>query len=222
MAIKKSYIIGIAVIIIVIVAAVSVYYIFYKPEEAEPVPGEFELSGLTISSSKVWEGEFVTISVDVANIGETNVTGPITLSLNDVTEDTEEVTLVPGETKTVTFTVTKSAKKYDVTIPGTTLTGTFTVYPETIYIGAAICLTGPWAGPAADASLGIRDYWTLVNERGGIPVEGLGGINVTLLEADNAYDPDTSLTIVTGWLAEYPLSVLFTCGTHVVAALYPT
>ena len=89
--------------------------------------------------------------------------------------------------------------------------------PEKIYIGAAICLTGPWAGPAADASKGIRDYWTLVNERGGID-----GIPVELLEADNEYDPDTTLTVVIGWLADHDLSAIFTCGTHVVAALYPT
>ena len=89
--------------------------------------------------------------------------------------------------------------------------------PEKIYIGAAMCQTGAFAAPAKHTFAAMRDYWELVNKRGGI-----NGIPVVFLEADNEYKAETTVTIVTEWLAEYPLSVVITCGTHAVAALYPT
>jgi len=112
------------VIIIVIIAAVAVY-LATRPEEK--LPGEFEISALTVSPSSVTWGDSVTVSVDVQNTGETEVTGDITIALNGVVESTKTETLAANETKTVTFTVTKGTGTYTVTVQGTTLTGTFTV-----------------------------------------------------------------------------------------------
>ncbi|MDW8041573.1 MAG: ABC transporter substrate-binding protein [Nitrososphaerota archaeon] len=87
--------------------------------------------------------------------------------------------------------------------------------PEKIYIGFTICLTGAFAGPAEDAAKGARDYVRLVNERGGV-----NGREVVLLEEDNEYKPETTIRIFNRLKEQYKMSALYTCGTHVVAAIY--
>jgi len=105
----------------------TIVYFITLPPAAPPAPAEFEFSNIELSADDVIEGESVTISIDVKNTGEANITGPVSLLLNDVLEETKEITLAANETKTVTFTVKKSAATYKVSFPGTTLTETFTV-----------------------------------------------------------------------------------------------
>ncbi len=121
---------AVLIVAVIVVAAVAVYLAF-RPRPTPP-PGEFELSNLLIEPTEVDEGDSVTISVNVTNVGETNVTGKIYLMLNDKQEDSQEVTLEAGESRIVTFTVTKSAGDYDVAIFGTDLTGTLTVVPPIV------------------------------------------------------------------------------------------
>jgi basic membrane protein A len=120
---------AVIIVVIVIVAAVGVY-LATRPG-APPIPGEFEISALTVSPSSVTWGETVTISVDVQNTGETEVTENIPIVLNDVVNLTKTETLAANETKTVTFPVSNGTYTapgtYTVTVPGTTLTDTFTV-----------------------------------------------------------------------------------------------
>ena len=168
---KKAIATNIAILIVIIIILVAsvigvVWYFVTLPKPVEPLPGEFELSNLTISPSSVTVGESVTISVDVTNTGETNVTGTITLALNDVVETTKTVTVAANETETVTFTVTKSVPGiYAVTIPGTTLTGTFTVsggVPGFVTDNKLIYESGntyQWMDP--HVSYYAYDYWTL-------------------------------------------------------------
>jgi len=168
---KKAIATNIAILIVIIIILVAsvigvVWYFVNLPKPVEPLPGEFELSNLTISPSSVTVGESVTISVDVTNTGETNVTGTITLALNDVVETTKTVTVAANETETVTFTVTKSvAAIYTVTIPGTTLTDTFTVsggVPGFVTDNKLIYESGntyQWLDP--HVSYYAFDYWTL-------------------------------------------------------------
>jgi len=168
---KKAIATNIAILIVIIIILVAsvigvVWYFVTLPKPVEPLPGEFELSGLTISPSSVTVGESVTISVDVTNTGGTNVTGTITLVLNDVVETTKTVTVAANETETVTFTVTKSvAAIYTVTIPGTTLTDTFTVsggVPGFVTDNKLIYESGntyQWLDP--HVSYYAFDYWTL-------------------------------------------------------------
>lgn len=105
----------------------TIVYFMTLPPAAPPAPAEFEFSNIELSADDVSEGESVTISINVKNTGEANVTGPVSLLLNGVLAETKEITLAANETKTVTFTVTKSAATYEVSFPGTTLTTTFTV-----------------------------------------------------------------------------------------------
>jgi ABC-type transport system substrate-binding protein len=118
------------IIVIVILAAGligTVVYFMTRPGEVTPPPGEFEFSNLVLSAEEVDEGDSVTVSVDVTNTGETEITGPVTLLLNDVVAETKDVTLAADETETVTFTVVESAGTYEASIYDTTLTDTFTV-----------------------------------------------------------------------------------------------
>jgi len=165
-AIARNTAILILIIIILVASVIGVVWYFSTlPEEAEPLPGEFELSGLTVSPSSVMVGGSVTISVNVTNTGGTNVTGTITLALNNAIEDTETVTVAAGETETVTFTASKGVGTYAVTIPGTTLTGTFTVtggVPAFVTDNKLIYEAGAtfqWMDP--HVSYYQYDYWTL-------------------------------------------------------------
>ncbi len=128
-AIAKMTTVLILVIVILACGLIgTIVYFITLPEAAPPPPVEFEFSSIGVSAASVMAGESVTVSINVNNTGETEITGPVTLVLSGVVEETKSLTLAAGETKTVTFTVTKStAGTYDATFPGTTLTTTFTV-----------------------------------------------------------------------------------------------
>jgi ABC-type transport system substrate-binding protein len=106
----------------------TIVYFITLPPAATPPPSEFDFISIGISTASVMAGESVTVSINVNNTGETEITGPVTLVLNGVVEEEKSLTLAAGENITVTFAVTKStAGTYEVTFPGTTLTTTFTV-----------------------------------------------------------------------------------------------
>jgi len=87
-------------------------------ELVAPRPAEFSVSNLKVSPREAKPGETVTISVDVTNVGETSGSYTVTLKLNGVTEATKEVTLDPGASTTVEFTVSKDAGTYYVEVDG--------------------------------------------------------------------------------------------------------
>ncbi len=185
-------------VVIIIVAAVAGYFAF-RPGPA-PVPGEFSLSDLVVSPTEVDEGDSVTISVDVENVGETDVSGPITLKLNDAVEDSKTITLEGGQTTKVTFTVTKDAGDYSVAIGE--LTGAFTVLvpvaPKKIAVVSDI-------GGRGDLSFNDMAF------KGGEEAEEDFGVEmveiISKTEADYlpnlraaASDPDTILVVGVGFL----------------------
>jgi len=180
---------------VIIVAGVAVYFVT-RPGPA-PMPGEFELSNLVIEPTEVLEGNNVTISVNVTNVGETNVTGPITLKLKGAVEASQDVTLAPGESKIVTFIVAKDAGDYTVAIG--TLTGTFTATKR-----PRIAVVSD-VGGRGDLSFNDMAY------KGGEEAEGDFGVKMVELisktEADYepnlrvaAEDPDTILIVGVGYL----------------------
>ncbi|MDH5691376.1 MAG: ABC transporter substrate-binding protein, partial [Candidatus Bathyarchaeota archaeon] len=189
-AIARITAIFIIIVVILVASIIGIVWVFVlQPKEAVPLPGEFELSQLTVSPSSVSQGQSATISVKVTNTGETEITGTITLALNSVIESTKEVTVAASDTETVTFTVTKNVGTYTVTIPGTTLTAILTVVGGTpafvtqnklIYESDA---QFQWLDP--HVSYFQFDYWTLWHS-----VETL-----VWYERDNA-------TKVIPWLAE--------------------
>lgn len=86
-----------------------------------PPPAEFVLSNLNITPTEVETGEEVTISVEVTNIGGREGRHTVSLRVNQVLEQTKQITLVPGQTEVVTFTVTKDKPgSYTVEVNGLT------------------------------------------------------------------------------------------------------
>jgi hypothetical protein len=98
-----------------------------KAEERPPAPvATFEVSNLTITPAQAAPGDTVTISVDVRNTGNASGEHQVALKIDNLVFETKTVTLEPGETKTVSFSVVKDVPQtYSVAIEG--LTGTFTL-----------------------------------------------------------------------------------------------
>jgi competence protein ComEC len=94
-----------------------------------PEPAIFDLNNLSISPHEVKAGELVTISVDVANLGNSSGNYTAILKINSSQVETKAVTLNAGESKVVSFTVVKEfTGTYMVELGG--LAGTFTVSPS--------------------------------------------------------------------------------------------
>ncbi len=84
-----------------------------------PAPAAFTVTALSITPKEVYTREEVTISVLVSNVGELRGTYEVILRIDRVVEATKKVTLDGGESKTVTFTVTRDvAATYFVNVNG--------------------------------------------------------------------------------------------------------
>ena len=93
-----------------------------------PPPAAFSVSDLSIQPAELEVAETVTITVLVANTGGREGSYTIVLKINGVKEAEDSVTVAPGRSQDVTFTVTKAdAGSYSVDVNG--LTGSFTVKP---------------------------------------------------------------------------------------------
>lgn len=87
-----------------------------------PPGAEFKVSDLVISPQEVTPGQVVTLSCTVTNTG--TEAGDYTLKLGGDFTAAQTVTLEPGESTTVSFTVTPDrVKTYSVTVDG--LSGSF-------------------------------------------------------------------------------------------------
>jgi hypothetical protein len=94
------------------------------------LPPEFTLANLVISPREVSSGEDVTISVVVTNTGGSTGSRTVELRIDGALVATEEVTLAPGASDTVAFTVARDeAGTYGVTVKveDKSLSGSFTV-----------------------------------------------------------------------------------------------
>jgi len=91
-----------------------------------PEPAAFTPGSPSVSPTEVDIGEAVGISISVANTGGQAGSYTVTLKINDVVEETREVTVAAGASETVTFTTSgDEAGTYSVDVNG--LTGSFTV-----------------------------------------------------------------------------------------------
>jgi len=101
-------------------------YLDAATAERLPAIGEFQVSGLQASPATVTPGQVVTISVTVENVGADPGTYTVTLKIDGTTEQTSKLSLTPGQSQTLQWTVSRTqAKTYNVDVNG--LTGTFTV-----------------------------------------------------------------------------------------------
>ena len=87
--------------------------------ELPVAPANLSVSSVSISPQQVEPGEEVTISINVANTGGETGSYNAVLYINGAVEDSQSVSVAPGMTKNVIFTVSKSdAGVYDVLIAG--------------------------------------------------------------------------------------------------------
>jgi hypothetical protein len=86
----------------------------------------FTTRNLTIRPTEAQIGENVAISVVVNNTGSAEGTHRLVLKINGIVETTRNITLAAGDSKNVTFIVTRgTSNAYLVEVDG--LTGEFTV-----------------------------------------------------------------------------------------------
>ena len=84
-----------------------------------PTPAEFVVTDLTISPATAEPGESVTISAWVTNTGDIEGTYPVLLEIEGTEEARQEITLAPGASQMVIFSVSRDVLgSYGVEIDG--------------------------------------------------------------------------------------------------------
>jgi hypothetical protein len=74
-----------------------------------PAPAEFEVISLVIKPTEAVAGETVSITAVVENIGGSEGTYALMLTVDGVTVETKEVAITPGSSKVVNFSLVKDA-----------------------------------------------------------------------------------------------------------------
>jgi len=89
----------------------------------EPTPAKFEVTSLAVTPIVAEPGQAVTVEVEVANVGGTEGSHTLTLTVNGVEEETRDVTVAPGATETAAFTLVRDASgMYEIKVAGLTET----------------------------------------------------------------------------------------------------
>ena len=93
------------------------------------IPAHFSVSNLVIAPDRVKQGDSIAVSAVATNTGEVAGAYSVVLKVNGVAESIEEVSLGPGGSQRVAFTVTKDTPGfYQVDLEG--LSGRFVVEME--------------------------------------------------------------------------------------------
>lgn len=153
---------------------------------------EFEVSSLTLSSSEVPIGESVIASATVKNCGDATGTHRIILTVDGEEVDAKEVTLAPGETKTVTFTITKSTQ------------GTYTIEVEGLTKSLKVRIPTPAQFEVSNLSLNPSEVGAGSPVEVSVTVKNVGDLKSTYtveLKVDGVTE-DTEDVILAGGAAE--------------------
>lgn len=103
------------------------------PEEEEVAAAKFEVISLNIKPLEAMAGETVSITAVVENIGGSEGTYAVILTVDGVTTEASEVMVTPGSSKVVTFSLVKDAPgTYEISIGG--LTSTLIVEEEEVVV----------------------------------------------------------------------------------------
>lgn len=94
---RRFKIILIVAVIFILVLGAGTYFFFGFGGQ----PAKFKVENLEISPNKVFAGESVTLSLDVMNFGKSAGTYEVSLSLNGEPAGENEVSLDPGESRTI-------------------------------------------------------------------------------------------------------------------------
>lgn len=86
---------------------------------ARPAPAAFEVVSLNVTPTEVTAGDTVNVTVEVKNTGGSESVYTATLTVNGAKAETKDVTVAPGATEAVTFSLVKDkAGTYQLTICG--------------------------------------------------------------------------------------------------------
>lgn len=97
-----------------------------KPTPPIPEPAKFEVISLDIKPPEATAGQTVSITAVVENTGDSEGTYNVILTVESVTIEAKEVTITPGSSKEVTFSLVKDIPgTYEIVIGG--LSSTLTV-----------------------------------------------------------------------------------------------
>ena len=131
----KKLIISFLVILSVVFTAVI--------SSCEGEDAKFEVSNLIIEPSSALVGQTVSVSVDVTNTGGTEGTYNVIFLVNAAEESSENISLAPDTSQTVTFNLTRDAVgEYEIEVAG--MKGELTVvdldeiFEQTIQVMSAI------------------------------------------------------------------------------------
>ncbi len=94
-----------AIGVICLLALTAIAGLLQACAEAQPC---FEVLSLKTTPTKINTGEKATIEVEIINNDTKDATYNVPLMVNGVADDRRNLTLVPGETKLLTFTLTRS------------------------------------------------------------------------------------------------------------------
>lgn len=121
-----------------------------RPSPQVPSEAKFKVSQLTISPREVKVGEKVDISAVVENVGNAEGTYSVTLKVNGTLVDRKNVTLAPGRSTLVTFTVVEDepgiyiveldglAGEFRVLKPPTFVASNLKIEPKKVNIGEEV------------------------------------------------------------------------------------
>jgi len=105
----------------IVTAPVSHLTTFAIMRAAVPPPANFSITSLDLSSEQVKPGQEVLVTVNVTNIGGSEGSYTLNLTINGAVEQTKTVTLAPLASDTVTFTVIKEEPgSYTISVDGLT------------------------------------------------------------------------------------------------------
>jgi len=106
----------------IVTAAASHFTTFaIMGEVIPPPPAKFTVTSLDLSSEQVEPGQEVLVTVNVTNIGGSEGSYTLNLTINGIVEQTKTVTLAPSASDTVTFAVIKEEPgSYTISVDGLT------------------------------------------------------------------------------------------------------
>lgn len=125
-----------------------------NPYAPPATAAEFQVGSLSISPSVAQPGVAVTVSTQVTNVGELSGSYSATLTVNGQTAGSKDLQLSGGETTTVSFTITETAKgTYTLAIGNTT--GSLSVQdPSKITLsGLSVSPVEVWGGQTLSISV---------------------------------------------------------------------
>jgi beta-lactamase superfamily II metal-dependent hydrolase len=120
---KKKLLIGLALLVVIV--TVVIIRIITSPQQ-QVVSAEFAVSNLNVTPTEVKIGDTVTVTAHIRNIGEEKGTQELGLIINGIVEQSENLTLDPGASTSISFFVKKDTEgSYSAELCG--LKGTFVV-----------------------------------------------------------------------------------------------